>query len=631
MAFTKLKFRPGLNRDQTTTAAEGGWYECDKIRFLSSYPEKIGGWVSVYAQIILGVCRQIFNYATSRSDNLLFYGTSKKVYVDFGNQLYDVTPLRATFSSPVTNNCFATVGIGSPILTVTINNHGSSNGDYVTFNGVVSFGGIPTATLNDVTYEISNVTTNTFQINVGTNATAFTAAGGGTTIVAYFDIPVGPPVTIQLIGWGTGTWGTGTWGAANASIDAIALQRDWFFDNFADDVVMNIRRGPIYYWTYQNNFVNNRAVLLSSLPGANSVPDNAMQILVTQGGAKYVVMFGGQEYLAPANDYNPLLIRWSAEGAPEWWEPGNVTVPSTNSPSDSSALEINGGTQIVRAFQTRQEILVWTESALYSLKETNQTSPVFSLETLAPDISIMGVRAVASINDVVYWMGKNRFYIYSGRVDIIPCTLRSHIFKNFNYEQFDQVVAGTNELYGEIWWFYPTANSTTNDAYVVYNYLEKIWYYGTMERTAWLDSSLQDYPLAADPTTQKIYYHENGCDADGSPITSYILSGDVDMDEGNKLVLTRRIIPDVTFNGSTGANPRVYMSLKSRDFPGAAYSTTNSPPIIRTSTVPVEQFTNQVFLRTRARQMAFEIRSTDLGVQWQLGTPRFDSRPDGRR
>lgn len=629
MAFTKLRFKPGLNRDQTTTAGEGGWYECDKIRFLSSYPEKIGGWVNVYLQPILGICRQIFNYATSRSDNLLFYGTSKKVYVDFGNQLYDVTPLRATFTSPTTNNCFATVGIGSPILTVTINNHGSTNGDYVTFNGVVSFGGIPTATLNGTTYEISNVTTNTFQINVGTNATSFTAAGGGTNITAYFDIPVGPPITIQLIGWGTGTWGTGVWGAANTSIDAIALQRDWFFDNFADDVVMNIRRGPIYYWVYQNNFVNNRAVLLSSLPDSSSVPDNAMQVLVTQ--SEYVVAFGCQPYAGSANDYDPLLIRWSAQAAPEWWEPGNVTVPSTGLLSDSSSLRINGGTQIVRAFQTRQEILVWTESALYSLKETNQSSPVFSLETLAPDISIMGVRAVAAINDVVYWMGKNRFYIYSGRVDIIPCTLRNHIFKNFNYEQFDQVVAGTNELFGEIWWFYPTANSTTNDAYVVYNYLEKIWYYGTMERTAWLDSSLQDYPLAADPTTQKIYYHENGCDADGVPITSYILSNDVDMDEGNKLVLTRRIIPDVTFNGSTGANPRVYMSLKSRDFPGAAYSTTNSPPIIRTNTVPVEQFTNQVFLRTRARQMAFEIRSTDLGVQWQLGTPRFDSRPDGRR
>ena len=626
MAFSKLRFNPGVNRDQTTTAGEGGWYECDKIRFLSSFPEKIGGWVNVYLQPILGVCRQIFNYATSRSDNLLFYGTSKKVYVDFGNQLYDVTPLRATFSSPVTNNCFATVGIGSPILTVTINNHGSTNGDYVTFSGVVSFGGIPTATLNGTTYEISNVTTNTFQINVGTNATAFTAAGGGTNITAYFDIPVGPPITIQLIGWGTGTWGTGTWGAANASIDAIALQRDWFFDNFDDDVVMNYRRGPIYYWAYQNNFVNNRAVLLSSLANSGSVPDNAMQVLTAQN--KHLLAFGCQPFGGSANDYDPLLIRWSSFDLPQYWTPGGTTPLGPN--SSAGFLRINGGTQIVRAFQTRQEILVWTESALYSVKETADVS-IFSLETLAPDISIMGVRAVAAINDVVYWMGKNRFYIYSGRVEVLPCTLRNHIFKNFNYEQFDQVVAGTNELYGEIWWFYPTANSTTNDAYVVYNYLEKIWYYGTMERTAWLDSSLQNYPLAADPTTQKIYYHENGNDADGLPITSYILSNDVDLDEGNKLVLTRRVIPDVTFSGSTANNPRVYMSFKSRDFPGAAYNTTTSPAIIRTNTVPVEQFTNQVFMRTRARQIAFEIRSTDLGVQWQLGTPRFDGRPDGRR
>lgn len=630
MPLSRLRFNPGINRDQTSTAGEGGWYECDKIRFLSGYPEKIGGWVNVYLQPLLGICRQIFNYATSRSDNLIFYGTNKKVYVDFGDQLYDVTPLRATFTSPTTNNCFATVAIGSPILTVTINNHGSSNGDYVTFNGVVSFGGIPTATLNGTTFEISNVTTNTFTVNVGTNATAFTAAGGGTNITAYFDIPVGPPITIQLIGWGTGTWGTGVWGAANTSIDAIALQRDWFFDNFDDDVVMNYRRGPIYYWQYQNNFVNNRATLLSTLPDSSAVPDNAMQILVSQQD-KHLLAFGCQPFGGSANDYDPLLIRWAAQDAPEYWTPGQSNiVPSTGLPSNAGFLRINGGTQIVRAFQTRQEILVWTEGSLYSLKNTF-AEDTFSLETLAPDISIMGVRAVAAINDVVYWMGKNRFYIYSGRVDILPCTLRNHIFKNFNYDQFDQVIAGTNELYGEIWWFYPTANSTTNDAYVVYNYLEKIWYYGTINRTAWLDSPIQNYPLAADPTVEKIYYHENGNDADGLPITSYILSNDVDLDEGNKLVLTRRVIPDVTFTGSTANNPRVYMSFKSRDFPGAAYSTTTSPPIIRTNTVPVEQFTNQVFMRTRARQIAFEIRSTDLGVQWQLGTPRFDGRPDGRR
>jgi hypothetical protein len=256
---------------------------------------------------------------------------------------------------------------------------------------------------------------------------------------------------------------------------------------------------------------------------------------------------------------------------------------------------------------------------------------VFGLEPLATDTSIMGVRAVTSVNDVVYWMGKNRFYVYTGRVETLPCTLRNHIFRNFNYEQFDQVVAGVNELYSEIWWFYPTANSTTNDAYVVYNYLEKVWYYGTMNRTAWLDSPLKDFPLGADPITQKIYFQENSCNADGLPIDSYILSNDVDLDEGNRLVLTRRVIPDVSFEGSTAVNPKVNMSFKSRNFPGAAYDDTGSPPITRATTFPVEQYTDQVFMRARARQMAIEIRSTDLGVQWQLGTPRVDSRPDGRR
>jgi hypothetical protein len=629
MPLTRITLRPGLDRDQTTTSGKGGWYECDKIRFLSGFPQKLGGWVNIYSQPVLGVCRQIFNYVTSRASNLVFYGTNKKVYVDFGSRLYDITPLRTTYGPPVTNNCLATGGFGSSVITVSILNHGVDNGDYVEFLGATSIGGIPATVLNGTSFEAFNVTPDTFQVDVGTPATTFVAAGGGVNITVKCFLPTGAATTTQLIGWGTGTWGTGAWGTASASVDAIDLQRDWFFDNFGDDVVMNYRKGPIYYWSESNGFTNNPAQLLSSLPGAQSVPFLAMQTLVSQAD-KHLLAFGTTPFLGSVSDYDPLLIRWASQDNPEFWTEGSDIITPGGLPSSAGSLRINGGSQIVRALATRQEILVWTEGALYSLKYLG-TTDVFGLEPLATDISIMGVRAVTSVNDIVYWMGKNRFYVYSGRVETLPCTLRNHVFRNFNYEQFDQVVAGVNELYSEVWWFYPTANSTTNDAYVVYNYLEKVWYYGTMNRTAWLDSPLKDYPMGADPITQKIYYHENSCDADGLPITSYIISNDVDLDDGNRLVLTRRVIPDVSFEGSTANNPRVNMSFKARNFPGASYEDTGSPPVTRGSTFPVEQYTDQVFMRARARQMALEIRSTDLGVQWQLGVPRIDSRPDGRR
>jgi len=623
MPLSKLIFKPGLNRDVTTTAGEGGWFACDKIRFRSGFPEKIGGWVNAFTTPIVGVCRQMFNYVTSKSDNLLFIGTNRQVYVEFGNRLYNATPVRELFTAPATNNCFTTGVAGSTTVTVTIVDHGGVNGDFVTFAGVFDpVGGIPANDFN-TQFEISNVTDDTFTITVATPCILGGVTGGGNTIIAAFDIPAGPVVTEQLIGWGAGGWGTGTWGEAASGADAIALQRDWWFDNFNDDVILNYRKGPIYYWQYTGAFNNNRAALLSDLLISSDVPDQVMQILVSQND-RHLIAFGCNLYdpILGNQTYDPLLIRWANQD-----EPWNWTPTAENS---AGQLRVNGGSQIVRGLQTRQEILVWTENAMYSLQFTG-SSTVFGLQPIATDTSIMGCRAVTAVNDVVYWMGKDKFYIYSGRVDTLPCTLRNHVFNDFNYEQFDQVIAGTNEGWNEVWWYYPTADSLTNNAYVIYNFVEKIWYYGYLERTAWLDSPLRTYPMAAYAAGQKIYYHENGCDDDGSAISAFITSNDVDLDDGQKLVLTKRIIPDLSFAGSTTANPSAYMTLKPRNFPGSAYAPEPLETITRTQTVPIEKFTDQVFIRARARQMAFTIGSNGLGVQWQLGAPRLDAKPDGRR
>jgi hypothetical protein len=342
-----------------------------------------------------------------------------------------------------------------------------------------------------------------------------------------------------------------------------------------------------------------------------------MQTLVSQND-KHLLAFGSTPFGGGA--FDPLLIRWANQDEPTNWTP---------SPTNSAGfIRVSRGSQIIRALPTRQEILVFTNSNLYSLQYLG-TTDVFGLQEYADNISIMSPRAVISANNVTYWMGIDKFYIYSGRVETLPCTLRNHVFQNFNYDQADQVVCGTNEAWHEIWWFYPTANSQINNAYVIYNYLEKVWYYGSIQRTAWLDSSLRRYPQAVGGYF--LYNHEEGVNDDTLPMTSFITTNDFDVGDGENLLLVKRIIPDVNFEGSTTTNPKVLMTMRPRNFPGTNYIASNEPDVTRTATIPIEQYTEQVFIRARARQMGFRITSEDLGVQWQLGAPRLDGRSDGKR
>ena len=617
MPFISLKYRPGLVRDTTNYTNKGGFYECDKVRFRSGSAEKIGGWLRFGVFELLGICRQLFNYVTSFSDNILWLGTSIKLYLEVGGNLVDVTPIRASFSTPDTDDCVSTTS-GSTTVTFTIVAHGCATGDYVQISGVTGDpGGVPDAEIN-TNHEVTVVDVDTFTITVTTAATSTTTGQGGSAIVVECEISPGVSTVAVGYGWGAGAWGAMPWGTGSFT-PVVALQRDWWYDSFDNDTVMNIRDGAIYYWALDPIF-STRAVLLSSLLGAADVPDEAMQILVSQND-KHLLAFGCTPYASSAPTFDPLLIRWATQDDPTVWTP-----LVTNS---AGFIRLSNGDRIRRALRTRQEILVWTESTLVSLQFLG-TTDVFGIQELADNISLFGCRAVATMNNVTYWMGVDKFYVYDGRVNTLPCTIRDYVFKDINYEQGDQIVCGTNEGWNEIWWFYPSENSNTNDRYVIYNFVEKIWYYGNLHRTAWLDSPLRKYPQAVGGTY--VYDHERGVNDDILPMESFITSSDFDLTteagEGEQFMLTKRILPDVSFSGSTAAAPTLNMTLKPRNFPGASYETEPDLPIIETS---IDRYTNQVFIRTRARQMGFKISSNELDVQWQLGTPRVEARPDGKR
>jgi hypothetical protein len=641
MPFIKLQFKPGVNRDQTDYSNEGGWYECDKIRFRSGYPEKIGGWVKATPTAFDGVCRQMWNWITTYQDNFLALGTDDKVYIENGGYFNDITPFNPV---PLAgSNTFAVVNT-QKLVTVTTTTALPSwldSGEPVQIAGFVSaLGGIPISELNGV--RVVTVTgANSFTFVTSTAASSTTSvSGSGYTVQT--EIEPGNAITVSGLGWGVGTWGRDAWGLGTTGSGVNLPQRDWWFDNFDNDLVMNIRNGPGYWWVRgttddPSTSLATHAITLEDYADGdgydpNAVPAQIMQLLVSQQD-KHLIAFGAVPFgsTSPA-DFDPLLIRWADQDTPGDWTPS-----STNTAGD---LRISRGSRIVRALPTRQEILVWTDTNLYTLQFLG-TTDVFGLQEYADNISIASPRAVASAANITYWMGQDKFYAYTGRVETLPCTLRNHVFNNLNFNQSDQIICGTNEQWNEIWWFYPTADSSYNNAYVVYNHLERIWYYGTLDRTAWLDTPLRQNPQAANtPITVDgstittgdgfLYNHENGLNDDDAPMDSYIQSSDFDLDDGDNFMLTRRILPDIGFDGSTAASPEVTLTIRPRNFPGSTFSAdaADTQRVIETS---VGVYTDQVFVRARARQMALKVRSENLGVQWQLGAPRLDARPDGRR
>jgi hypothetical protein len=655
MPLQKLLLRPGVNRESTTLANEGTWFEMDKVRFRSGYPEKIGGWTAdlgttpstlqppanpspLTPASYWGVARSLWNWVTLAGNNLMGIGTNLKYYIQqsAGGSFYDVTPIRDT--NVIASNAFTTT---NGLATVVVNDpgYGAQTGDFVTISGVVgAVNGIPAASLNKE-FQIVFIDANSYQIT-----TASPATSSGTTGAATFtyQISTGGEIFTVGTGWGAGGWGGVTTGYANtgwgissaAGVSSGTQMRLWSQSNYGQDLVLNPRGGALYLWKVNANpTIYDRAVLLSSTSPAPYTTDTSCPSVcngvAVSDASRFLISFGCNDY--GSAELDPLLIRWSDQENYALWAPA-----ATN---QAGSYRLSSGSSIVANLQSRQEILVWTDAALYSMQYLGPPY-VWGFQILADNISIAGPNARATAANITYWMGLDKFYMYSGRVETLACPLRQYIFGDINLDQQYQICSGTNEGFNEIWWFYCSANSTTIDRYVIYNHLERIWSYGNLARTAWLDTPLRNFPTAAGYNGQLIS-HEDGVDDattnPPSPISSYIQSADINIGDGHNYAFAWRMIPDITFDGSYVNNPSVTFTLRPRQNPGSNYSAGDAPAVTSTQNYTgqrnytVQQFTQIIYVRVRGRQMAFKISSEGLGVQWQLGVPSVDIRPDGRR
>lgn len=701
MPLQKLQFRPGLNREGTDYSNEGGWYDGDKIRFRSGFPEKIGGWTQVSNNQYDGVCRSLWVWADADAGAGATYigvGTNTKYYIYFGGNYNDITPISHT--STLTNP-FATTNTLSTV-TVTDAGYSPSVGDFVNFSGATAVGGLTI----DGNYKVLTVpSSTTYTIDAGAPASSTTTGGG--TVTAEYEYPVGLNVYTIGTGWGAGPYSRGTWGSAYSTGIGTQL-RLWSNDNYGSDLILAPRGGPIFYWAdlsgvttrakYLKNIANattavvdaatfgsgvtsitvsgsnapniypymyitgsgipaNTQVASTYITGSTTVPitqtttgissgnysfsyagayvPTSTYQVITSAIQEFVICFGSNPY-EPGNastTFNPMLVRWSDQANAYQWIP-QIT-------NQSGEYLLTNGSYIMGARATRQEILVWTDSCLYSMQYLGAPY-VWGFQVLMDNISVISPNAMITINNVTYWMGKDRFYMYSGRVEVLPCALRQYIFEDINQDQAYQVFAGANAAYNEVWWYYVSQSSddTVVDKYIIYNYLDRVWYYGNLNRSAWLQSGTQPYPIAAD-YNGRLLYHENGNDDQSTsatlPITAYVQSSDFDIGDGHNFGFVWRILPDVNFNGSSTNKPSVTMTVKPRQNSGTPYGVSDNPQVQSTQNytkIPqytIQQFDGQVYTRLRGRQMSFRIESTGVGVAWQLGSPRIDIRPDGRR
>lgn len=623
MTLRQYPFKAGVSRENTRYTAEGQWWDMDKTRFRAGTPEKIGGWVKQTIQPFLGVCRLLFAWIDLRNANLLAIGTHLRLYGERGGDIFDITPVTQVYnstSSPSAVNCIQTTAL-SNVVRVNVAGYDSTVGSQIIISGATSFNGIPADELNGEHTVTNTTSTLFFEFEVTTPANA-SGTGGGSDIRVEILLVNGVEYQSFGTGWGASFWGRNTWGsAADTAVSTGEQLRLWSFDSFGENLLACPRGNQIFYWLPSNGFSSvNRAFPLSFLPGASDTPLFCNVVLSTD--ERYVVAFGTNAIGETTQD--PLLIRWSDQEDPANWTP-----TPTNTAGD---IRIGVGSLIIGAQQTRQEILIWTDTSLHALQYLGAPY-VFNLQTLSTNTTLISPNAAITVNNVTYWMGVDKFYAYSGRVETLPCSLRRYVFNDINPYQSFQVQAGLNEYFGEIYWFYCSAGSNRVNKYVVFNYNENIWYFGTLDRSAWLQANSRHDVYGASYDGY-VYQQETGAD-DGStnppsPITAYIESADFDIDEGEKFSFIKRIIPDITFDGSTSRTPSVTYTLKVKNYPGATYDQTASNTATAVSGT-VDQYTTQLWTRVRGRQAVLRVESSGLGVQWQIGTTRLDLRPDGRR
>jgi hypothetical protein len=620
MALTKLVFRPGINRETTAYANEGGWYDCNLVRFRAGKPESIGGWTQYTKVQMLGTARSLLTWTALGGTIFTGMGTNLKYYIIRGGSLSDITPIRETTTAGAVT--FDATN-GSSVIVVTDVGNGALNNDFVTFSGAASLGGNVTATILNAEHQITRIIDgDNYEITLSVTANASDSGTGGASVIGAYQINTGLDTSVYGTGWGTGPWSRGTWNSSTSTAVPGAQMRVWSQDNFGEDLIICVHDGGIFYWD-RSLGVSARAVALEDLAGAQAAPTVAKQVIVSERD-RHVIAFGCDPEADPGIQ-DPLIIRFSDQESPTEWR----TLPTTT----AGELRIGTGSEIICAVQTKQQIIIFTDISVHAMQYIGDPF-TFGLQEVSSSISIMSPNAAVAVGDAVFWMGRNEFYVYDGAVVQIPCDVKEYVFSNLNPQQFLKVYAGHSSSFSEVWWFYPSGNSSENNSYVVYNYEQKIWYYGTLSRTAWQDRNVLSFPLAASPDGY-VYYQENGLD-DGSinppvALAPYIESSVVDIGDGDQFMFATRIIPDLTFRNSTNVSPVATLTIKARNFPGGAYFASDVDPVTKTASLPVEQFTDQLFTRLRGRSMSLRIESNQTGTAWRLGDPRLDLRTDGRR
>ena len=640
MVLQKMEFRPGINTELPDYANENGWSDGDKIRFRVGYPEKIGGWARKGDNQFIGSARALKPWLTLESDRLIGVGTHLKYYIEDGGVYYDITPIRNTTAA---GDVTFSASQGSSVITVTDTNHEAREGDFVTFSGAASLGGAITADVLNQEYQIQTApTTSTYTINARaatTNVNQYYNNGviddsaalvvatsgdtntGGSSAVAAYQVQTGVDTSTFGNGWGAGTWSRGAWNS-RATVNVLSENlRLWQHDTFGEDLIFCIRDGSVFYWDTSGTTAQ-RGVYLSDLTGASNTPTIAKQVMVSDID-RHVIAFGCNP--VGSNVQDPLLIRFSDQENPADWTPS-----TTNTAGD---LRIGSGTAIVQAVETRQEILVFTDQALHSMQFIGPPY-IFGINRVSENITIRSPNAAVAIGDSVYWMGVDQFYVYRGNVNQLNCTVKEKVLTDINNDQSTKIFVGVNSGFQEIWWFYPSLNSDNIDKYVVYNYEMDIWYYGTLNRTAWIDRGIDDFPIAAG-TDGKLYSHEFGIDDQSgttpAAVESFIQSSPIDLGDGEVFSYVRKLIPDITFRTSTNPAPQADFTIDAFNYNGGLQVSTDTANIVKSSSVPVEQYTEKVDLRVRGRAVALKISSDQVGTTWRTGLNRLDIRPDGKR
>ncbi|MBT4084349.1 MAG: hypothetical protein HOE83_11250 [Alphaproteobacteria bacterium] len=620
MPFIKLKFQPGVDKEGTDYENTIGWFDSDKVRFRQGSPESIGGWSIFNRSTFIGTCRALLPWTATNGENQLGLGTHTKLYVEVGGLYFDLTPIRA--SSTINTNPFS-ITAASAEVTVTDTAHGAIAGDYVTYSGATSSDGTLTATVMNAEYVIDSITDDdTYVVTMSAAATGTDATEGGASVVAAYQLNVGLDTAVVGTGWGADTWGSETWGEASTLYNVTTQLRLWSLDNFGEDMVANVRNGDIYYWD-KSVGTGTRAVTLASLSGATGAPTIARKVLVAPESRHLIALACDPEDDVGTQD--TMLIRWAdAEGVIDW-------TPDTDNTAGS--IRLNIGSEIITGLVTKRDILIWTDNALNILAYTGAPF-FFGTRLISSNTSIISPNAAIEVDEITYWMGRDSFYLYDGTVKTLPCALRDHVFSNINMDQLQKTHVGINRGDSEVTWYYATTTDEI-DRYVTYNFAQNIWYPGTMVRTAYIDRGFNSHPLAAN-TDGKLYNHEIGCD-DGTTTPATAINAYVESSifepfpgEGYQYAFVDRLIPDVTFGGSSAANPAVTITLTPRNYPGSSTGTADATTVTRSSTTPVEQFTKEASIRVRGRGLVYRIEKTLTGVFWRDGTPRLQVRKDGR-